>query len=543
MLERSRPVILPLVTYEGSTLGSSVTAKQREFDWEEVERNRYEPSRLFDAPTEELLTGQPEGQHFDRKSARIAPRALAETICAFSNSDARGGVIAVGIRDRALEGFHDVGEQALNRLIHAHLEFCPQAICRHKTVSFSGKTVLLILVEYHPNRVVELTDGTVFLRFGDRNRRLSPEEIVRLRHDKGEVPFELEPIEDATLSDLDQELVKEFAQAVRNAENLEFNRSDDDVLIQRRLARLRHGRFQALNAAILLFGKDPVRYFPGCKVRFIRYEGTEERTGQELNVVKDAVVEGPVPTLIKRAAEVVFSQLREFQALQPDGRFRVVSEYPLDCVYEAIVNACVHRSYSAKNMNVFIRMFDDRLEVESPGGFVPPVTPENIYEQHVPRNPILMDALRYLRFVRCANEGTRRMRHLMEQSGLPVPKFLQESDRMSKVVVTLRNNMEQRRTWIDRDLTRHVGETLARSLSPDEKRVLNYLAETQQMTVSDAHRITDLRTWHSARKLMDGLLRKGLVKEIKTKVRDPKAHFVLADVWQPNGGRSLPSRP
>ena len=165
--------------------------RQLTFNWEEIERTRYEPSRLFDAPTEELLTRLPEGQHFDRKSAQIEARGLAETICAFSNSDARGGVIAVGIRERTVEGFETVGEPALNRLIGAHLEFCPQAVCRHKTVSLSGRTVLLIRVEYHPHRVVELSDGRVFLRFGDRNRRLAPEEIVRLRHDKGEIPFEL----------------------------------------------------------------------------------------------------------------------------------------------------------------------------------------------------------------------------------------------------------------------------------------------------------------------------------------------------------------
>jgi ATP-dependent DNA helicase RecG len=511
--------------------------RQLTFNWEEIERTRYEPSRLFDAPTEELLTRLPEGQHFDRKSAQIEARGLAETICAFSNSDARGGVIAVGIRERTVEGFETVGEPALNRLIGAHLEFCPQAVCRHKTVSLSGRTVLLIRVEYHPHRVVELSDGRVFLRFGDRNRRLAPEEIVRLRHDKGEIPFELEPVETGGLDDLDPELVAEFATAVRAAEGLEYDRSNHDVLVQRRLGRMQPRGFQPFNAAVLLFGRDPIRFFPGCKVRFIRYEGTEERTGQELNVVKDVVVEGPVPMLIRRAAEVLFSQLREYQALQPDGRFRVVPEYPPDCVYEALVNACVHRSYSAKNMNVFIRMFDDRIEVESPGGFVPPVTAENIYEQHVPRNPILMDALRYLRFVRCANEGTRRMRHLMEQCGLPVPKFRQESDRMSKVVVTLRNNIEQRKTWIDRDLTRHVGETLARSLSAHEIRILNYLAENGRMTVSDAHRITGLKTWHGARKVMEHLLGKGLVKEIKTRVRDPKAHFMLAANWQPNGGR------
>lgn len=420
--------------------------------------------------------------------------------------------------------------------MNAHSYHCNQARCETRTAEIAGKTVLLIYVEYHVHKVVELSDGTVFLRSGDRNRRLPPDEVVRLRHDKGEIPFELEPVVGATSADLDERLVGEFSQSVRLAYDLQFDTSDADVLLQRRLVRLANGRPQPLNAAILLLGKDPIRFFPGCKVRFIRYEGTEERTGQELNVIKDIVVEGPVPIQIQRAADAVFSQLREFQALQPDGRFHVVQEYPLDCVYEAIVNACVHRSYSARNMNIFIRMFDDRLEIESPGGFVPPVTPANIYEQHVPRNPILMDALRSLRFVRCANEGTRRMRHLMNQSGLPDPGFRQEADRMSKVVVVLRNNIEQRKTWIDRDLTRHVGETLAQSLTAEEKRVLNFLAETGKITVSDAHRITTLRTWHSARKLMNRLLEKGLVKEVKTKIRDPKAHFLLADLWQPNGG-------
>ena len=68
--------------------------------------------------------------------------------------------------------------------------------------------------------------------------------------------------------------------------------------------------------------------------------------------------------------------------------------------YEALVNACVHRSYNLKNMNIFIRMFDDRLEIESPGGFPPLVTPENIYYTEHPRNPFLFNAMFYLKLVR-----------------------------------------------------------------------------------------------------------------------------------------------
>jgi ATP-dependent DNA helicase RecG len=76
-------------------------------------------------------------------------------------------------------------------------------------------------------------------------------------------------------------------------------------------------------------------------------------------------------------------------------------------------------------MNIFVKMFDDRLVVESPGAFPPPVTPENIYDTHNPRNPHLMNALFYLDYVKCAHEGTRRMRDMMIGANLPAPEFTQ----------------------------------------------------------------------------------------------------------------------
>lgn len=511
---------------------------QLSFDWAEIARARQEPRLLFEEARPDALRSLTEGQYFERKGSRVDPRALAISICAFSNTDARGGLIIVGIADDGtIEGIDASNPALLNRLQSAGRDLCPQAQCRQRLIEIDGRELLLILVEYHTHRVVELTGGSVYLRVADTNRKMEPEEVVRLRQDKGEMPFELEPLPNTTLHDLDPGLYGPFVEAVRTLNHLEFDRSAEDVLLQRRLLRSEAGRRVPLTAALLLFGNDPIREFPGCKVRFIRYEGTEERTGQELNVVKDHVVEGPVPILIKQAAEITFSQLREFQALQPDGRFQLVPEYPRDCVYEAIVNACVHRSYAAKNMNVFIRMFDDRLEIESPGGFVPPVTADNIYEQHVPRNPILMDALRYLRLVRCASEGTRRMRHLMEAAGLPHPRFRQESDRLSKVVVTLRNNIEQRKTWIDRDLSTHVGAQLAASLDADEIRVLNFVAENQRINVSDTQRISSRHSWSGAKRLLEGLVAKGLLRFVSQYERDPKAHYTLAEGWRPNGKR------
>lgn len=506
---------------------------QLSFDWDEVERARYDPVLLFEAPTAHHLSRLPEGQHYDRKRAAIEPRALAETICALANGDARGGVVAVGVADGEIEGFASVGEAKLNRLLQAPSQFCPLASVRIKTVQLDNNTIALFRVEYSASRVVEMTDGTVYVRTGDSNRKLGVAETAHLRMDRGELPFETELVQDAGLNDLDPEALRSFVDAVRIQAELKHDRSPEDVLHQRHLGRFDASRFIPNNACILLLAKDPVRWFPGCKVRLIRYEGTRERTGAELNVIKDQLIEGSVPVLIDQANRALAAQLREYQFLQPNGQFTIVPEYPHDCVYEAVVNACVHRSYAMRSANVFIRMFDDRLEIESPGGFVAPVTPETVYDFHLPRNPFLMDALRYMRLVRCANEGTRRMRHLLSEMGLPAPGFSQVASPSAKVTVTLRNSIEQRRVWIDRDLSALVGAQLADSLSPEEKRVLNYLAEHGAITVSDAWRITTFKTWHAARSVMDTLLQKKLVEEVKTKVRDPNAHFVLAAWLRP----------
>lgn len=91
--------------------------------------------------------------------------------------------------------------------------------------------------------------------------------------------------------------------------------------------------------------------------------------------------------MIERTALVLDSQIREFSKLGPDGRFYAAPEYPHDAWFEAIVNACVHRSYGMRNMYTTIEIFYDRMVVESPGPFPPFITPENIYDNQHARNP------------------------------------------------------------------------------------------------------------------------------------------------------------
>lgn len=182
-------------------------------------------------------------------------------------------------------------------------------------------------------------------------------------------------------------------------------------------------------------------------------------------------------------------------------------------------------------MNIFIKMFDDRLEIESPGGFPPLVNAKNIYDVHHPRNPYLMEAMYYLKFVKCAHEGTRRIRDTMLDMNLPLPEFAQKEKQeasYTQVRVTLRNNIKHRKVWIDKDASAAVGEAVFAKLSQDEKRVINFVVEYGNISVSQTQRLT-ARTWQSAKKLLVGLKEQNILDDKRNPSldRDPGARFFL----------------
>ena len=139
-----------------------------------------------------------------------------------------------------------------------------------------------------------------------------------------------------------------------------------------------------------------------------------------------------------------------------------------------------------------------------------------------------MAALFYLDFVKCANEGTRRMKQVMEAMGLPTPEFEQKEINYGLVRVTLRNNIKYRKAWIDKD---------ARTLEENERRIINFIAEHGPISVSQVQRLTQ-KTWPAASKMLKGLVERGILEHRKSpalKDRDPGARYALKG--QSKGGR------
>lgn len=356
---------------------------------------------------------------------------------------------------------------------------------------------------------------------------MSEEEKRDFRATRNEVSFELERAAFSYPNDFHRTIVQDFCDEFRRREQRP-TWSNEEVLIDRHLIEKDGDKFIPLNTLVLLAAKDPGRAIPGCRVRIQRFEGEREGSGETYRPVRDRFCEGSVVEVIQKAANVIEETLHTVTWLNADGKFVTTPEYPKWAWFEALVNACVHRSYSFSGTDTTIKIFSNRMEIESPGGFVPPVNERTIYDLRASRNHHFMDAMRYLGYVQMAREGTRRIRASMAAHNLPEPKFRQEALHGVVVRVILQNDHEVRSRSSDKDVALHFGVEQWKLMQDHEIKIAAYAYRNETIQVSEAQRLTG-RTWSTSKKDLERLCRKGVLVFVQGDYsRDPKAHYKLA---------------
>ena len=387
-----------------------------------------------------------EDQTFDCKSIQIDPKALAIPIVAFANAD--GGTIAVGVSDknRKIEGV-DQHTEKLNELLRVPLDFCNPTVsitsdllpCTDK--DGNENHILLMYIpassELHANQADE-----AFMRVGDKSRKLSFEERIQLMYDKGERYYEDTAVYGATADDIDMAAVKRYTELIGYTKSaMQYLHENNGFLTTNA-----KGEEQVSVACILLFGEYPQKFFPRGRTRFIRYKGTEERVGAEMNVIKDVTFEGTILDQVKATIAYLETQVEEHTFLGQHGQFVTNRDYPKFVIQEMVVNACCHRAYNIKGTEIQIKMLDDRLVFESPGRLPGTVKPSNIRHTHFSRNPKIAQFLKAYDFVKEFGEGVDRMCRELEANGtshlsfhlddfilkITVPKVVSEQEKSVK---------------------------------------------------------------------------------------------------------------
>ena len=349
-------------------------------------------------------------------SARVG---WAEEIVAFANGS--GGTMLVGVTDEGeVQGMSPPRLHAVERLV---VEVCADAVKppvrvevhRHE---LDGRSFLL--VDVPEGDAQHEAPGGAFIRLGSTKRPMGPEERVRLAQRRGlarSLGYDERTVPGTGIGSFDERLWRRLlsAEALRAPE----------VGLEKLglLAADEQGVVRATVAGVLLCAEEPHVFLRNACITAVRYRGADPSTGQ----IDAREIQGPIDRQISGALTFVEGNMRVGARKDPA---RVdLPQYSLQAVFEALVNAVVHRDYSIAGSRIRLRMFSDRLEVCSPGSLPNNLTVESMSARQSTRNEVLVSALGRLPVGELSGAGSRS--YFLERRGDGVPIIERETRQLA----------------------------------------------------------------------------------------------------------------
>jgi ATP-dependent DNA helicase RecG len=427
-----------------------------------------------------------EESHFvDLKGAEITPANLTKTASAFCNTS--GGEIFVGIEEsvglfgkqRKWNGLQD--QEAGNAFFQVLEKMSP--LGNHYEAEFltaDGATGLVLhLVFFKTQEILVASSGKVHVRRSSQNLPVDGDEAVeRLKYDKGIKSFEDE-VTTAPLAEIDNSLVllDFLLEVVPTSE-------PDEWLSKQRVVA--DGRVTV--AGVLLYSDLPQAILPKrSAVKILRYQ-TKEEGERDFLAFDPLTIEGPLYSLVYDSVDRCKKIVEDIKKLGTDGLEPVV--YPEEALHEVLTNAVLHRDYSVA-ADVQVRIFDNRLEIESPGRLPGHVTVENITKTQFARNPKLVRLINKFKEPpnKDVGEGLRTTFEAMDKLRLKKPLI---EEREGSVVVTLRHE----------------------SLGSPEQLVMEYLEKNPEITNSIGRELTGIKSENTMKQVFYRLRDRSQIEQI-----------------------------
>jgi ATP-dependent DNA helicase RecG len=388
-----------------------------------------------------------------------------------------------------------------------------------------GETVVAVEIEevpanqkpcyYKPNT---LQKGA-FIRIGNTNRLMTDYEIFGYVSAREQPRFDEEIVGDATWDDLAADKVQAYLARPRQARPRASHLQGDDteVLSHLRLVRPAGTGVRPTLAGLLMFGKYPQEFEPQLVITFLKFFGASEteKGPRGERFMDNQKFDGPIPELIQTAVDYVLASVRKSSLIEGLYR-RDIPEYPEEAVREAITNAVAHRDYSpfVRGSDIQIRLFADRLEIQSPGGLYGNVSEETLEQEQSTRNRILIRFMeetpardgRFL--VENRGSGMKAMLESMRQANLEPPRF---DDRRSSFWVIFRNH-----TLMGPEAIAWLSQFSTLPLNDRQRLALVYLRNNERMANSDYQRLSRVDPLTAGRELR-GLVQAGLAEQQSVK--------------------------
>lgn len=377
------------------------------------------------------LSSQPEGHFYDRKAAAIKGAKLQKLISAFANAD--GGDVYIGIADDKDESDPEkrwVGAsiEDYNQIIQSTLEIrpSPPVMMEFLKSPLSSNYILHIQVDKSQS-VHQTADGTVYERKGAQSLPIKDaERITALGFAKGASSYEDMQVDSADAEDVvDSDEIMVFLG--------DYSPRTDPLDLSINKGLIDRKTFKPKCCGLLLFANDPSGLVPKkCSLKIVRYK-TKEDDPERDHLEFTETIEGPLFPLIKRSVRRVTEIMSSISVWTTDGAKSM--QYPPETLWEIVVNAVIHRDYSVSD-DVQILIFDNRIEVLSPGRLPGFVSRDNILDVRYARNPKIVGMLSKYKDApnKDIGEGLNTAFQKMKEWRMRSPEILEE-DNYVRVVI------------------------------------------------------------------------------------------------------------
>ena len=353
-----------------------------------------------------------EDLHTEFKKWPVHNDAAAASLVAFANTD--GGQFILGVdKTHQIVGIDDP-DAVMQRIDQIAYNNCepPLTVIQETVTTDTGAVVIVVNVPKGDQRPYRTNRGVYYIRTTSGRRQASRQELLRLFQATESLFYDETSVLRASLSDLSVDAFENFVRQAYQRSIEEFLGGYEQLLINLRLAANIQGVIYPNLAALLFFGREPQRFFPWVQVVAARIPGSDLSAAPS-----DAkTLGGTLPVMLDDAARFMrlhLQQAHRIRGFEPE----VYPELPTEALRETLVNALAHRDYTV-NAPIRLFIYDDRLEVRTPGGLPNTVTIEAIKlgAAHVLRNPTIYTLFSRLGMVTGIGSGVYRTIQLVRDA-------------------------------------------------------------------------------------------------------------------------------
>lgn len=359
-----------------------------------------------------------ESEETELKKSTAELKQALEDLCAFANAGT--GTLYFGISDKGKIAGQEISDNTLKKVSTTILSLIePRLYPNIYAQKIDGKDILIVEVKNGPERPY-FYKGKAYKRVGTTNAYLSRYEIEKYLYER-ENPvyrFDKTTVKEYK-SGVAAKTLRWFLKKAKEERNLPVNLSESKNIILSKLGLLTQDKLNF--AGLMAFGKEIQRHFPDTIVKCALFEGID-KTGRILDhiVIKDNIF-----NQIDYAENFILRNIRKSAWINPQtARREEQYELPYLAIREAIANAVAHRDYRIPS-HIDVAIFDDRVEVWSPGGLPLGVKLEDILKKHISalRNPAIAELLYMIGYIERWGTGIDKMNRLMKKYGLVLPEY------------------------------------------------------------------------------------------------------------------------